>query len=98
MSRPTALAGAGFEEGLEGGAHGRFVGDVETGELPQCRVAVFDRVVRRFERHFNWVRTICGRVDSTIAMAAGLGPGYSGRVGMARRMARAGAPTHEIMA
>ncbi len=35
------------------------------------------------------------------ARAAGLGGGYSGhsgRVGMARRMARAGAPTHEIMA
>ena len=35
------------------------------------------------------------------AAAAGLGPGFSGhsgRVGMARRMAAAGAPTHEIMA
>ena len=35
------------------------------------------------------------------ARTAGLGAGYSGhsgRVGMARRMARAGAPTHEIMA
>ena len=35
------------------------------------------------------------------AKTAGLGTGYSGhsgRVGMARRMARAGAPTHEIMA
>ena len=35
------------------------------------------------------------------AKTAGLGAGYSGhsgRVGMARRMARAGAPTHEIMA
>lgn len=35
------------------------------------------------------------------ARAAGLGAGYSGhsgRVGMARRMAAAGAPTHEIMA
>ena len=37
----------------------------------------------------------------TAAAAAGLGPGFSGhsgRVGMARRMAAAGAPTHEIMA
>ena len=36
-----------------------------------------------------------------VAAAAGLGSGYSGhsgRVGMARRMAAAGAPTHEIMA
>lgn len=35
------------------------------------------------------------------ALAAGFGSGYSGhsgRVGMARRMAQAGAPTHEIMA
>ncbi|MDE0142855.1 MAG: tyrosine-type recombinase/integrase [Caldilineaceae bacterium] len=35
------------------------------------------------------------------AAVAGLGPGFSGhsgRVGMARRMAAAGAPTHEIMA
>ena len=35
------------------------------------------------------------------AAVAGLGQGFSGhsgRVGMARRMAAAGAPTHEIMA
>ena len=36
-----------------------------------------------------------------VAAVAGLGQGFSGhsgRVGMARRMAAAGAPTHEIMA
>ena len=37
----------------------------------------------------------------TPAVVAGLGSGFSGhsaRVGMARRMAASGAPTHEIMA
>ena len=46
------------------------------------------------------VASISRRVKAA-AHAAGLGAGYSGhsgRVGMARRMARAGAPTHEIMA
>ena len=46
------------------------------------------------------VASISRRVKAA-ARAAGLGAGYSGhsgRVGMARRMARAGAPTHEIMA
>ncbi len=46
------------------------------------------------------VSSISRRVKAA-ARAAGLGAGYSGhsgRVGMARRMARAGAPTHEIMA
>ena len=41
------------------------------------------------------------RCVKAAARAAGLGAGYSGhsgRVGTARRMARAGAPTHEIMA
>ena len=44
--------------------------------------------------------TIARRVKAAAA-AAGLGlnfSGHSGRVGMARRMAKAGAPTHEIMA
>lgn len=49
VSRPTELAGAGFEEGLEGGTHGDFVGDGEAGEPLQCRVAVLDLLVRRFE-------------------------------------------------
>ncbi len=46
------------------------------------------------------VSSISRRVKAA-AKTAGLGAGYSGhsgRVGMARRMARAGAPTHEIMA
>ena len=46
------------------------------------------------------VASISRRVKAA-ARVAGLGAGYSGhsgRVGMARRMARAGAPTHEIMA
>ena len=46
------------------------------------------------------VASISRRVKAA-ARAAGLGAGYSGhsgRVGMARRMARTGAPTHEIMA
>ena len=46
------------------------------------------------------VSSISRRVKAA-AMAAGMGPsysGHSGRVGMARRMARAGAPTHEIIA
>ena len=40
-------------------------------------------------------------ISRRIKAAAGLGAffsGHSGRVGMARRMAKAGAPTHEIMA
>ena len=44
--------------------------------------------------------SIARRIRSA-AEVAGLGPGFSGhsgRVGMARRMAKAGAPTHEIMA
>ena len=46
------------------------------------------------------VSSISRRVKAA-AMAAGMGPsysGHSGRVGMARRMARAGAPAHEIIA
>ena len=46
------------------------------------------------------VASISRRVKQ-VAESAGLGPGFSGhsgRVGMARRMAAAGAPTHEIMA
>ena len=46
------------------------------------------------------VASISRRVKAA-ARTAGLGAGFSGhsgRVGMARRMARAGAPTHEIMA
>ena len=45
------------------------------------------------------VASLSRRVKAS-TRAAGLGAGYSGhsgRVGMARRMARAGAPTHEIM-
>ena len=45
------------------------------------------------------VASISRRVKQ-VAESAGLGPGFSGhsgRVGMARRMAAAGAPTHEIM-
>ena len=54
----------------------------------------------------NRAAPVFGLSESTIARrvkaaAAGLGlnfSGHSGRVGMARRMAKAGAPTHEIMA
>ena len=66
MSRATALAGAGFEEVLEGGAHGGFVDDGEAGEPLQCRLAVLNRFVRGFEGeggHFDWVPTKCDRVD-----------------------------------
>ena len=46
--------------------------------------------------------SVClNRRSRAAARATGLGAGYSGhsgRVGMARRMTQAGAPTHEIMA
>ena len=58
----------------------------------------------------EWCDSVCkgrrenvprGRLDKVIAKAAGLADweffsGHSGRVGMARRMAQNGAPTHEI--
>ena len=63
VSRPTALAGAGFEESLDG-PPGGFVGDCEAGEPLQCRLAVLNRFVRGFEGgHFDWVPTKCDRVD-----------------------------------
>ena len=49
---------------------------------------------------FGLSADVIARRVKAAAMVAGLGPGFSGhrgRVGMARRMARAGAPTHEIM-
>ena len=69
MSRRTALAGVCFEEGLEGGAHGSFVGDVEAGEPFQCRGVVLDRLGFESEgRHFDLVRVKFGRVDLTISL------------------------------
>ena len=50
---------------------------------------------------FNLAASTIARRIKAAAAAAGLGSGFSGhsgRVGMARRMATAGAPTHEIMA
>ena len=55
---PAGLAGAGFEEGLEGGAHGGFVGDGEAGEPVEGGVVGFDGAVGGFEVqgwHFDWV-------------------------------------------
>ena len=42
---PAELACAVFEEGLEGGADGGLVGDVEVGELVEGGVVVFDGLV-----------------------------------------------------
>ena len=58
---PAGLAGAGFEEGLEGGAHGGFVGDAEAGEAVEGGVVGFDGLVGGFEvqgGHFDWVRAM----------------------------------------
>ena len=45
-----------------------------------------------------WAASISRRIRAAVAgLGTGLS-GHSGRVGMARRMAEAGAPTHEIMA
>ena len=46
---PAALAGAGFEEGLEGGAHRGFVGDAEAGELVERGVVGLDGLVGGLE-------------------------------------------------
>ena len=65
VSRPTELAGAGFEEGLEGGTHGDFVGDSEAGEPLQYRVVVLVRLklgLGSEGRHCDWVRASYGRV------------------------------------
>ena len=62
---PAALAGAGFEQGLEGGAHRGFVGDAEAGELVERGVVGFDGLVGGFEGeggHFDWVRANYGGV------------------------------------
>ena len=62
---PAALAGAVFEKGLEGGAHGCFVGDAELGELVEGGVVGFDWLVGWFEvqsGHFDWSGVSYGRV------------------------------------
>ena len=46
---PAALAGAVFEEGLEGGADGGFVGDAEVCKPVERGVIVFDGLVRGFK-------------------------------------------------
>ena len=46
---PAELAGAVFEQGLEGGAHGGLAGDVEVGEAAEGGVVVFDGLVAGFE-------------------------------------------------
>ena len=46
---PAELAGAVFEQGLEGGADGGLAGDVEVGEAAEGGVVVFDGLVAGFE-------------------------------------------------
>ena len=53
------------------------------------------------EKVFGWSESQIARRVKAIAKAAGLADweffiGHSGRVGMVRRMAQSGAPTHEI--
>ena len=63
---PAALAGAVFEEGLEGGTYGGFVGNAELGELVKGCVVRFDGLVRGFKvegGHIDWLGLKYGRVD-----------------------------------
>ncbi|MDE0077358.1 MAG: tyrosine-type recombinase/integrase [Caldilineaceae bacterium] len=66
----------------------------------EAAALVWDDIARWDNGSGLSVASISRRVKAA-ARTAGLGAGFSGhsgRVGMARRMARAGAPTHEIMA